>query len=154
MASLEVFENRPFDFCLELEVAACHVEAAEKLLLLKRGPNESEGGTWGVPAGKIEGNETPDEAAVRELFEETGIAIGVMDLQAFGKLYIRKPHVAYVCHLFRISMRKAPLINLSDEHTDYKWVSLAEAQEMSLISGANEMLRLYDRFVSTKGLRS
>ena len=154
MALLEVFENYPNGFYSELEVSACHVEINGKLLLLKRGPTESEGKTWGVPAGKIEGAETPDQGAVRELLEETGISISIGDLQAFGKLYIRKPHVAYVCHLFRIAMQKAPMVSLSDEHTDYKWVSLAEAHEMPLISGAKEMLRLYSQFISTKGLQS
>ncbi|MFZ2522069.1 MAG: NUDIX hydrolase [Minisyncoccia bacterium] len=31
--------------------------------------------SWSIPAGKIEGNETPQNAAVRELLERTGFEI-------------------------------------------------------------------------------
>jgi 8-oxo-dGTP pyrophosphatase MutT (NUDIX family) len=152
MAILEVFEKRPPDFHADLEVAACHVEVNGKLLLLERGPNESEGKTWGVPAGKIELNEVPHHGAIRELLEETGISIQLNDLEEVGKLYIRK-HVAYVCHLFRVSMNRLPTISLSDEHTDYKWVSAIEAETMPLIAGARDMLALYYRFLASKKVR-
>lgn len=40
------------------------------------------GGTdyWGIPGGGIDGNETPQEGAVRELYEETGLETDVASL--------------------------------------------------------------------------
>ncbi len=43
------------------------------VLLLKRAAGTDNGGYWALPAGTIERGETPQDAAVRELFEETGI---------------------------------------------------------------------------------
>ncbi len=43
-----------------------------KLLLIKRGI-EPHRGTWALPSGFIEEEETPEEAALRELREETGL---------------------------------------------------------------------------------
>jgi len=45
----------------------------DELLLIKRPGNAHCGGLWSLPGGKVEDRETPLEAAVRELKEETGI---------------------------------------------------------------------------------
>lgn len=38
-------------------------------------------GTFGIPAGKFEPNETPVQVAIRELEEETGLICTEMDLE-------------------------------------------------------------------------
>ncbi len=45
----------------------------KELLLLKRPNNVHQGGLWSFPGGKVEGNESPLHAAMRELKEETGL---------------------------------------------------------------------------------
>ncbi len=40
---------------------------------------------WDVPAGKIEDNESPAEAAARELLERTGFAINPKSLEEAGE---------------------------------------------------------------------
>ncbi|MGX9394157.1 NUDIX hydrolase (plasmid) [Nitrobacteraceae bacterium UC4446_H13] len=42
-------------------------------VLLVRRANEPDAGFWGFPGGKIDFGETIEQAAVRELFEETGV---------------------------------------------------------------------------------
>lgn len=43
----------------------------KKILLIKHKKN----GRWTQPGGHIEGNETPEEAALREVYEETGLRV-------------------------------------------------------------------------------
>jgi 8-oxo-dGTP diphosphatase len=51
------------------------VDAQGRVLISKRLPHQLAGGFWEFPGGKIENNETAEEALVRELQEEIGIKI-------------------------------------------------------------------------------
>ncbi len=140
---IEVHETKPLDFKPLVHVAACYLEVDGKLLLLLRAPGSFEELTWGVPAGKMEGEETPLEGACRELFEETGIQITSPDhMLSLGALYIRKATVDYVYHLFKLHLDHIPNVRLSHEHTDYVWADPAHIHTLKLISGGIESLKL------------
>jgi 8-oxo-dGTP diphosphatase len=146
---VEVHENRPEGFVPSVEVSFCFVAIEDKLLFLKRGPNQPEGDTWCIPGGKIEAQETPLEAAVRELFEETHIALDPSSLQKLGQLYVQKSHVSYVCHPFGVILKTCPKkVCISPESTDFRWVVPNETESMRLISGSKETLRVYYRWRS------
>ncbi|TCA23574.1 NUDIX hydrolase [Rhizobium leguminosarum bv. viciae] len=63
-------------------------------------------GRWGIPKGHVEGGEVSSAAALREAFEEAGVA-GVVDKTVFGTFSYRKDtshnqyHVAV--HLLKVS---------------------------------------------------
>lgn len=146
-----VYEQRPEDFAPKVEVGATYVDVNGKLLLLELAHSKLEAGAWGVPAGKLKANEMPVNGARRELFEETGIEIISVDLfQSLGQLYIRKPDIDYVYHLFSIKLDKLPNIHLSDEHQSYKWVTQLETERLNLMNGAKYALDLYYRQTSKK----
>ena len=42
----------------------------------------SDGRYWGLPKGNVERGETPEQAALREISEETGIARGALSIRA------------------------------------------------------------------------
>lgn len=61
------------------------VKYLDKVLLCKRSPHQSLPGVWSIPAGSIEKDETPKEAAIREFFEETNFVIlDQKDLEMIG----------------------------------------------------------------------
>jgi 8-oxo-dGTP diphosphatase len=141
---LEVHESAPDGFTPQVEVAACYLEIDHKLLLLQLAEGKSEAGKWGVPAGKVESLEAPENAAQRELFEETGISLQhPSQIQHLHSLYIRKPEVDYVFHLCKVQMDQIPKILLSNEHQNYKWASSKDLEEMPLMDGAKEALQHY-----------
>lgn len=62
-------------------VAAALVEADGRILLQQRAPGRAMAGLWEFPGGKVESDELPEAALVRELREELGIAIAPADLR-------------------------------------------------------------------------
>jgi 8-oxo-dGTP pyrophosphatase MutT (NUDIX family) len=59
-----------------LVAAGVLVRRGEDVLLQRRGDD----GTWGLPGGRLEPGETLEQAARRELLEETGLVAGRLDL--------------------------------------------------------------------------
>lgn len=96
---------------------------------------------WCVPKGHPEGNEAIEDAAVREVFEETGIQceiiepLGVIDyqFQASGKL------IHKTVHHFLLKQTGGSLTVDGDpdhEAIDVKWVELGELS--GILSHENE----------------
>ncbi|MBA3722907.1 MAG: NUDIX hydrolase [Parachlamydiaceae bacterium] len=148
---IEVHEIKPEDFNARVEVAAVYVEVHDKVLFLQISKQKKEGGLWGVPAGKQESNETPQQASIRELYEETGIKLeNHLHPKFVGTLYIRKPDLDYNYHVFHAKFTTTPTVIISNEHQSYKWVSMNEINTISLMAGAKEALDYCVKLTSSK----
>jgi dATP pyrophosphohydrolase len=98
--------------------------------LLKREP--STGGYWHPIAGGGEDDETPEQAARREAFEEAGIPVNfefmipVVDVCGFlwGDDVLVIPNC---CFGVRVG---SEALKLSPEHTEYRWATYDDAREM------------------------
>jgi len=58
-----------------LVVAVALVDADGRVLLAQRPEGKSMAGLWEFPGGKVDGDETPESALIRELKEELGIDV-------------------------------------------------------------------------------
>jgi 8-oxo-dGTP pyrophosphatase MutT (NUDIX family) len=61
------------------------IKHGDEVLMCKRSPKESLPNHWSIPAGGIEGGESPGQAAIREVFEETNIELSP-DLDLVGMI--------------------------------------------------------------------
>jgi 8-oxo-dGTP diphosphatase len=57
------------------------IDSDNRILLAQRPDGKSMAGLWEFPGGKIEQNETPEYALIRELSEELGIMTGIDCIQ-------------------------------------------------------------------------
>ncbi len=55
-------------------------QSAAVLLTRRADRLSSHGGQWALPGGRIDPGETPEEAALREMREEVGLALGASDI--------------------------------------------------------------------------
>lgn len=63
-------------------VVLCAVEhdGVPSVILIRRAYRGRNAGQWGLPGGRLEDGETPQQAALRELHEEIGLAAGPGDV--------------------------------------------------------------------------
>jgi dATP pyrophosphohydrolase len=96
-------------------------------------------GFWQSVTGSLENDETPRQAAIREVLEETGLDANMYNLQDWqaSNVYEIYPHwrhryapgvVENTEHLFGLELpSKLPIKLAQDEHVRYEWVDWREA---------------------------
>jgi ADP-ribose pyrophosphatase YjhB (NUDIX family) len=113
------------------------VKLKNKVLLCKRNSQGSFPGMWSIPGGKLEENETTQEGARREFFEETNININNIELTFVGLIprHTRDGNkikgLMYV-YLLEVEFPIYPdLLNAIDgeEHTECGYFSIEEISE-------------------------
>jgi len=71
------------------------VDDQERVLLVKR-TNPPAVGSWSLPAGYLEADEPPQEAAVRELHEETGLTVLRSEIKLFDTEFVHHPNGEHI----------------------------------------------------------
>lgn len=144
---IECFESPPKDFKPKIETSAIYVECNGSYLFLETNSHKALADQWGVPAGKHEPDETPIQAAVRELHEEAGILVKEEELTSTGTLYFRKGDLDFIYHTYLIRFHQFPHVVLSDEHKNFKWITPKELKEIRPIAGAEEALNYIQKSI-------
>ena len=149
MFTYQVFLKPPSSFNPTMEAAGCYCDCLDKLLLVKRQSFKSQGNKWGVPGGKLEENESPLAAVVRELREEVGLELSVDRVFKIKTLYIRLPPTDYIFHMFYTQLADLPSLALDlSENQEACWSTLQEALRLPLVAAGKEALLYYKSFLS------
>lgn len=98
----------------------------KRVLLLKRATKGDHYGSWSIPGGKVERGENPLDAAQRESKEETGVFDGSIIAH-----YDDVDHRHHF-HTFLYKVDQPFQCQLSDEHSEYRWVELPDVEDLKL----------------------
>ena len=134
---------------ITIRVVDCYVfrqtDDGLKFLLLKRNQDKLYEHLWQGVAGKIEGDETASEAAIRELREETGLEpVRMFVADHVSRFYESHQDRINLVPVFGIEVDSVE-VKLSEEHVDYKWVDIYEALDTLVWRGQKEGIQtIYD----------
>ncbi|MFB7027506.1 MULTISPECIES: NUDIX hydrolase [unclassified Streptomyces] len=134
-----------------VSVAGAVVREDGRLLAIRRADN----GTWELPGGVLELDETPQDGVVREVLEETGVRVEVERLTGVYKNLAR----GIVALVFRCRPVGGDAVT-SDEAIAVEWLTPGEVRErmaevyavrlLDAVGGGEPHVRAHDgrRFVS------
>ena len=128
-----------------MKIVGCFLEYDGKFLILLRHAHKPDGGTWGLPAGKVEPGESGEQAMIRELREETGYHAASDELEHLGDFpFTSSRGEQYVFGAYRVKLADMHAITIEETaHADHKWVTAEECDARDdLIAGAHKLLRL------------
>ncbi|MBV9570080.1 MAG: (deoxy)nucleoside triphosphate pyrophosphohydrolase [Alphaproteobacteria bacterium] len=110
---------------LTVLVAACAlIDPDGRVLIAQRPPEKTMAGLWEFPGGKVEEEETPEAALIRELCEELGIAVTPACLAPFTFASHAYPEFHLLMPLYLC--RRWEGTPLAREHSALKWVPARE----------------------------
>ncbi len=137
--------NRLYPTQPQLAVGAVVFNENKVLLVHRRNPPGQ--GVWAIPGGRVRLGETLQQAAEREIFEETGVVIGakepIFTFDMIDRDKTGRPRYHYVIIDLRATYLSGRLV-AGDDARAAKWVS---EKELATLNVNETTLRLlYDRF--------
>lgn len=109
--------------------AAAIVNRDDKLLMIK----SKDTGTWSVPSGGIETGESPEEACVRETWEETGFHVQVKQLVHIKNVAIRDYDVTTYYYSCELIGGQITYHDPDDSIEEIEWKTLEELKNLPLL---------------------
>ncbi len=123
----------------EERVVTCFLEHRGRILVLRR--SEKVGtyrGKWGGVAGYIKANETPDQAARREIEEEVGLTeVKLIKRGTPHRFVDPEIGIVWIVHPYRFRV-DAPRIRTDWEHVEHKWIHPQEIENYETVPKLKE----------------
>lgn len=125
-----------------------------KFLLCKRNENQSHANQWFIPTGKIERGETPREAAVRELYEETDFELTENDIDFIGTIPVLEDGVksdkdfiyVFISELGDEILPDLDAASDGQEHSKCGYFTIKETKKLGLETNLQTILKKYFSF--------
>ena len=84
---------------------------------------------WETVHGRIEAGEEPEQAAVREVREETGLEVARLYNVSVQPFYLHRTHTVELAVVFAAFVDPAAAVTLGDEHVRSEWLVPERALE-------------------------
>jgi len=136
-----LYPQKPKDYITELEVVASIIECDWEVLLLQQAPHKNSPGKWLEPGWKLDVWETPEQAMIRETFEETWIQIKQWEAKLLFKKYFHYLEMNIAIEFYYICLDSKPQVTICNEHSNSIWVTPKDALKMDLVEDFDEILK-------------
>ncbi len=120
-----------------LKVTCAIIIRQNEILVTQRGGNTAHPFQWEFPGGKIKQNETEADCIAREINEELGIEIRILDLMihvqhdyGFRKIEL----IPFICEIQSGSIKLT-------EHIDFKWISIENLEQIDLSDADRKLIQ-------------
>ena len=97
------------------------------VLALQRATTTRCPGSWETVHGRMEPAERPEEAALREVREETGLSVDRLYSITCQPFYLHTVGVVQMAVVFAAFVREPGTVSLGDEHQAHEWLSVEAA---------------------------
>jgi 8-oxo-dGTP pyrophosphatase MutT (NUDIX family) len=142
-----IYIQMPEGFNPKFETCACFVENSGEFLSLRRLESKPFGGTWCLPGGKREKNETLTGCVKREVLEETDINLDEVVIDLAKTVYVDNAGLQYTFHMYKAHLKVRPVPKLkTTEHSEYRWVTPASALTLNMIPGQDACIQQVYRY--------
>ena len=118
------------------EVVAALIWDNDKFMICQRPAHKARGLLWEFVGGKVESDETKDQALIRECKEELDILLSVGDV--FMDVIHEYPDLTVHLSLFNATIAEGKPQKL--EHNDIQWITLSEIPNYEFCPADEEIL--------------
>ncbi len=119
-----------------IEVVAAVIKQKNKFFIAQRANKGELAMKWEFPGGKIETDETPQDALSRELLEELNIRVNVKDF--ITTVFHEYNSFKLIMHVYFADIIDGDL--KLNEHLDYKWLSKFDLINLDLADADKPIL--------------
>jgi len=119
-----------------------------EFLLLKRAAGQKYEGQWRMIGGKVEKDETYWEAAMRELYEETGFKpVKFWAIPSLNKFYEWNSDNILFIPAFAAQIDPSISVVLNSEHSEATWFDINEAVDLIVWPEQRRLLKLLHHII-------
>jgi type II secretory ATPase GspE/PulE/Tfp pilus assembly ATPase PilB-like protein/8-oxo-dGTP pyrophosphatase MutT (NUDIX family) len=112
-----------------------------RVLVLQRGLDTRCPTAWETVHGHIEPGEEPEDAALREVREESGVEAARLYNVTVQPFYLHKSHTVQMAVVFAVFVSEPGVVTLGPEHQQFEWLSVDEALDRFQWPREREALR-------------
>jgi len=119
-------------------VSCCILQKKNKILASKRKPQKIYSDCWEFPGGKLEKNESFQQAIIRELQEELGIRVEIKDLKDLTVIdnISHSYHRNQIIILAVFFLKKWKGFITAKESQEIQWVSKSDLKKLNFLEGS------------------
>lgn len=126
---------------IEVAKAVTFHREREELLLVQRSEDDTNPLKWEFPGGGVDGDESAEETAIRELEEETGLSPVKVEKASVEEVVIDNRDFRF--HIFLVHVTDYE-VEVSHEHESHAWTSLENTESFDTIDSFNLYMEAVD----------